>query len=51
MEYVVLEKGSKVLYVEVLKAIYGMLEASLLWYKKPRKDLESQGFTFNPYDP
>jgi hypothetical protein len=30
---VVLESQKKVIYVEVLKAIYGMLEAALLWYK------------------
>ena len=32
--YVVYEKGRKVLYIQVLRAIYGMLQASLLWYKK-----------------
>ena len=31
--FVVYEKGCPVLYVVVLKAIYGMLIASLLWYK------------------
>ena len=48
---VVLENGKKVLYVEVLRAIYGMLEVALLWYKKFREDLEKIGFEFNPYDP
>jgi hypothetical protein len=48
---VVLENQKKVLYVEVLKAIYGMPEAALLWYKTFRKDLEDIGFIFNPYDP
>jgi Reverse transcriptase (RNA-dependent DNA polymerase) len=48
---VVLENRKKVLYVEVLKAVYGMLEAALLWYKTFRKDLEDIGFIFNPYDP
>ena len=47
----VYEKGRKVLYVQVLRAIYGMLQASLLWYKKFRHDLEEAGFEFNPYDP
>ena len=28
-----------------------MLIASLLWYKKFKKDLEEEGFKFNPYDP
>ena len=49
--YVVMEKGRKVLYVIVLRAIYGMLEAALLWYKKFKKELEEVGFKFNPYDP
>jgi hypothetical protein len=48
---IVLESRKKVLYVEVLKAMYGMLEAALLWYKTFRKDLKDNGFVFNPYDP
>ena len=28
-----------------------MLIASLLWYKKFKKDLVGEGFVFNPYDP
>ena len=31
--YVVFENGKKVLYVETLKAIYGHLLASILFYK------------------
>eukprot|EP00980_Cylindrotheca_fusiformis_P020484 scaffold7541_cov93-Cylindrotheca_fusiformis.AAC.1 len=48
--FVVRENGREVIYVKVLKAIYGMLEAALLWYKRFRKDLESIGFRFNNYD-
>jgi hypothetical protein len=48
---VVLENRKKVIYVEVLKAIYGMLEAALLWYKTFRKDLEDNRLIFNPYNP
>jgi hypothetical protein len=48
---VVMENQKKVIYVEVLKAIYGMLEAALLWYKTFRKDLEDNGFIFNLYNP
>jgi hypothetical protein len=48
---VVLENRNKVPYVEVLKAIYGMLEAALLWYTTSRKDLKDNGFVFYPYDP
>ena len=50
-DYVVYENGKKVLYVQVLRAIYGMLQSALLWYNKLRTDLEGQGFVFNPYDP
>ena len=49
-DYVVIENGQKVIYLEILRAIYGMLEASILWYKKFRKDLELVGFKFNTYD-
>ena len=49
--HVVFEHGRKVIYVEVLRAIYGMLIAALLFYKKFREDLEEHGFQFNPYDP
>ena len=49
--FVVYEKNRKVLYVQVLRAIYGMLQSSLLWYQKLRQDLEQVDFVFNPYDP
>ena len=49
--YVVYENGKKVLYVQVLKALCGMLVAALLWYSVFKKDLEGIGFKFNPYDP
>ena len=49
--FVVFENGRKLLYVQVLRVIYGMLQAALLWYKKFKNDLEEQGFKFNPYDP
>jgi hypothetical protein len=49
--YVVMESGKRVLYLEVLPALYGMLVASLLWYRQFRQDLEGVGFVFNPYDP
>ncbi|CAJ1962810.1 unnamed protein product [Cylindrotheca closterium] len=50
-EYVVLENGKRVIYVRVLRAIYGMLQSSLLFYNQFRSDLEAKGFVFNPYDP
>ena len=48
---VVFENKKKIIYVRVLKAIYGMMEAALLWYKRFRGELEGIGFKFNPYDP
>ena len=51
LPYVVYERGVKTLYLLVLKAIYGMLMAGLLWYRKLRADLEAIGFVFNDYDP
>lgn len=50
-EKVVYEGNKKVLYLEVLKPIYGMLQSALLYYKKFKADIETIGFEVNPYDP
>jgi hypothetical protein len=34
----------------MIKALYGMLQSSLLYYKKFRREIESIGFVINPYD-
>ena len=34
----------------MMKALYGMMIASVLYYKKFRKDIESIGYVVNPYD-
>jgi len=39
------------LYVRLSKALYGLLQSALLFYKKLRKELEDFGFEVNPYDP
>ena len=39
------------LYVRLSKSLYGMLRATLLFYKRLRRDLENMGFKINPYDP
>lgn len=49
-DYVVMEGNSKVLYVQMLKALYGMILASMLYYQKFRSDIEKIGFVVNPYD-
>ena len=45
------KKGTPILYVKLQKALYGLMGASLLFYRKLRKELEDFGFTVNPYDP
>jgi hypothetical protein len=45
------EKGKKVLYVKLQKALYGTLQAALLFWENQTKFLtEELGFTVNPYD-
>ena len=39
------------LYVKLQKALYGLMQASLLFYRKLRKELEDFGFMVNPYNP
>ena len=43
--------GVPMLYVRLSKALYGMLRAALLFYKRLRSTLEEMGFEINPYDP
>ena len=45
------ENGKKVIYVFVLRVIYGMLVTVLLLYKKLCGYLEKIGFEFNTYTP
>jgi hypothetical protein len=49
-DFVCMEGNQKILYVEMLKALYSMLQSSLLYYKKFCKDLEEIGFKINLYD-
>jgi hypothetical protein len=44
-------KNQPVLYVKLHKALYGCLRSALLFYLEFVGDIESQGFTLNPYDP
>ena len=48
---VVYKKSNKVLYIEVLKYIYGMLKSAILSYINLRKYLDTDGFKFNQYEP
>ena len=42
------EHGSKTLYMVIQKAIYGMLEAGLFWYRKFQNDLQEERFHLQP---
>ena len=49
-QYVVTENNKPVLYVELIKALYGTLHAALIFWRKPTSKLVDWGFTINPYD-
>jgi len=51
LKYVTMEKGKKVLYLRLAKALYGCLQSALLWYQTFVEHLEELGFRLNPYDP
>jgi hypothetical protein len=51
-KYVIVDrKGTPILYVKLHKALYGLMRASLLSYRKLQKELEQYGFKVNLYDP
>ena len=49
--FVVVEKGKRVLYLQLLKALYGCVRSALLWYELFTGTLKEMGFELNPYDP
>ena len=44
------ERGEKVMFVELLKALYGTLWAARLFWAKLSQKLQEWGFVMNPYD-
>ena len=48
-KYVRHENGHPVLYVQLTKALYGTLQAALLFWKEMVKSLKEWGFEINPY--
>jgi uncharacterized membrane-anchored protein len=44
------ERGRKVLYLRLLKALYGCVKSALLWNKLFSTTLKDLGFELNPYD-
>ena len=49
-EFVTIEGGKRVLYVQLDKALYGCVQSALLWYELYSSTLKDMGFTINPYD-
>jgi len=50
-QYMVFENSMKVLYLQLLKALYGCIQSALLWYKLFSSMLQGMGFSLNPYNP
>ena len=48
--YVTREKGKLVMYVELLKALYGTMKAARLFWEKLSAQLQEWGYTINDYD-
>ena len=50
-KFVTIENGVKTLYVKLVKAIYGCVKSTLMWYNLFTSKLQKMGFVLNPYDP
>ena len=48
--YAVMEHGKTVIYVDLLKVLYGTLKAACLFWEKFTATLTKLGFQINPYD-
>jgi hypothetical protein len=46
--FVVYENGEQVLYVRLIKAIYGCVKSALFWYELFSSTLQQMGFVLNP---
>ena len=50
-DYIIMEKGEWVMYMELLKALYGTLRtARLFWQKLSKQLIDVWGFVPNKYD-
>jgi Reverse transcriptase (RNA-dependent DNA polymerase) len=50
-KFIAIENTVEVLYLQVLKALYGCVKSALLWYDLFTSVLRDLGFVINPYDP
>ena len=49
-QFMATERGKQVIYVKLKKALYGTLQAALLFWKDLSGYLKEMGFELNPYD-
>ena len=49
-EYILFENRVKVLYLKVLRALYGCIRSALLWYNLFTETLVKEGYEINQYD-
>ena len=49
-EFVRTERGKKVIYLRLKKALYGCIKSAMLWYNLFTENLTEMGFEINPYD-
>lgn len=49
-KHIIIERGKSVLYAELQKVLYGMLQASLKFWRQVTTDLVGLGYVINPYD-
>jgi hypothetical protein len=49
-KHIMIKKGKPIMHVQLKKALYGTLHASLLFWKDLSKNLTDRGFVINPYD-
>ena len=50
-KFVCVENGKEVIYVQLKKALYGTLQAALLFWEDLTEFLFGEGYKLNPYDP
>ena len=49
--FISLEKGKRVLYLKLKKALYGCIQSEIMWYDTFKGCLEKMVFKLNKYDP
>ena len=49
-KFVEYENGQKILYLKLLRALYGCIESAMLWYNLFSSTLQEEGWSINEYD-